>query len=99
MENDKNDRLYDIDYENMLDNSDNDQIPNKYADDYDIALEKAKYDRNMTNDEFKDVGTKDMILYQREDRMMTKVKRSIETNDIDDDFKREYDEMHKLYGI
>ena len=26
----------------------------------------------------------------------TKEKRPIETNDIDDDFKRDYDEMHKL---
>ena len=28
--------------------------------------------------------------------MTTKVKRPIETRDIDDDFMREYDEMHKL---
>ena len=28
--------------------------------------------------------------------MMTKVKRPIETNDIDDEFMREYDDMHKL---
>ena len=50
----------------------------------------------MTNDEFKDVGTKDMVLYKRDDRMMTKVKWHIETNDIDDGFMREYDDMHKL---
>ena len=50
----------------------------------------------MIEDDSKDVGTKDVILYQRDDRMMTKVKRPIETNDIDDVFKREYDEMHKL---
>ena len=27
--------------------------------------------------------------------MMTKVKRPIETSDIDDEFMREYDDMHK----
>ena len=43
----------------------------------------------------KDVGTKDVVLYKRDDNMMTKVKRPIETSDIDDDFMREYDEMHK----
>ena len=39
---------------------------------------------------------KDVVLYNRDDSMMTKVKRPIETNDIDDDFMRVYDEMHKL---
>ena len=50
----------------------------------------------MTNDEPKDVGTKDVVLYKRDDRMMTKVKRPIVTNNIDDEFMREYDDMHKL---
>ena len=36
------------------------------------------------------------VLYKRNDRMMTKVKRPIETNDIDDEFMREYDDMCKL---
>ena len=49
----------------------------------------------MTNDELKDVGTKDVVLYKRDDRMMTKVKWPIETSDIDDEFMREYDDMHK----
>ena len=49
----------------------------------------------MTNDELKDVGPKDMVLYQRDDKMMTKVKRPIETSDIDDEFMREYDDMCK----
>ena len=95
-EKDNDDMPYDSDYENTPDDSDNDQMPTKYADDCETALDKVKYDRNMTNDELKDVGTKDMALYKRDDRMMTKVKRPIETNDIDDDFKREHDEMHKL---
>ena len=50
----------------------------------------------MTNDELKDVGTKDVVLYKRNDRMMTKVKRPIETSDIDDEFIRECDDIHKL---
>ena len=50
----------------------------------------------MTNDELKDVGTKDMVLYKRDDRMTTKVKWPIETSDINDEFMREYDDMHKL---
>ena len=49
----------------------------------------------MTNDELKDVGTKDVVLYKRDDKMMTKVKQPIETSDIDDEFMREYDDMHK----
>ena len=48
----------------------------------------------MTN-ELKDIGTNDMVPYERDDNMMTKVKWSIETNDIDNDFLREYDNMHK----
>ena len=61
-----------------------------------MAITEVKYDRNMTNDELKDVGTKDVVLYKRDDKMMTKVKQPIETRDIDDEFMREYDDMHKL---
>ena len=50
----------------------------------------------MTNDELKDIGTKDVVLYKRDDRMTTKVKRPIETSDTDDEFMREYDDMLKL---
>ena len=54
-----------------------------------------KYDRNMTNDELKDVGIKDVVLYKRDDNMMTKVKWPIETSDIDNEFMIECDNMHK----
>ena len=54
-----------------------------------------KYDRNMTNDELKDVGIKGTVPYKRDDNMMTKVKWSTEISDIDNNFKREYDNMHK----
>ena len=86
---------YDSDNENTPDDSDNDQMPAKYANDYETVLDKAKYDENMKNDESKDVGMKDMVLYKRDNSIPTKDKRPKETRDIDDDFMREYDEMHK----
>ena len=36
-----------------------------------------------------------MVPYERDDNMMTKVKWSTETNDIDDRFLRDYENMHK----
>ena len=90
------DMPYDKDNDDTPNDNDNDQMPEKYANDYETAIAEVKYDRNMTNDELKDVGTKDVVLYKRNDRMMTKVKRPIETSDIDDEFMREYDDMHKL---
>ena len=80
---------YDSDNENTPDDSDNDQKPAKYANDYETVLDKAKY--NEPND----VGTKDVVLYKRDNSTPTKDKRPIETRDIDDNFMREYDEMHK----
>ena len=65
-----------------------------YDYDNDTATGEMKYDRNMT-DEPKDVGIKDMVPYNRDDNMMTKVKWSIETSDVDNDFMREYDNMRK----
>ena len=59
------------------------------------AITEVKNDRNMTNDDLKDVGTKDVVPYKTDDNMMTKVKRPIETSDADNDFMREYDSMHK----
>ena len=93
---DTDDTPYDSDNENTPDDNDNEQMPTKNANDYDIALVKVKYDENMTNDESKIVGTKDMVIYKRDDGIPVKVKRPIETSDIDDDFMREYDEMHTL---
>ena len=93
---DNDDMPYDKDNDDTPDDNDNDQMPEKYANDYETAIAEVKYDRNMTNDELKDVGTKDVVLYKRNDRMMNKVKRHIETSDIDDEFMREYDDMCKL---
>ena len=93
---DNDDMPYDRDNDDTPNNNDKDQMPDKYANDNETAITKVKYDRNMTNDELKDVGTKDVVLYKRDDKMMTKVKRPIETRDIDDEFMREYDDMRKL---
>ena len=93
---DNDDMPYDKDNDDMPNDNDNDQMPKKYANDYETAIAEVKYDRNMTNDELKDIGTKDVVLYKRNDRMMTKVKWPIETSDIDDEFMREYDDMRKL---
>ena len=92
---DNDDMPYDKDNDDKPDDNDNDQMPDKYANDNKTAITKVKYDRNMKNDELKDIGTEDVVLYKRDDKMMTKVKRPIETSDIDDEFMREYDDMHK----
>ena len=86
---------YDSDNENMLDDNDNDQMPTKYANDYETVSDKVQYNENMKNYEPNDVGEKDVVLYKRDNNISTKEKRPIETRDIDDDFMREYDEMHK----
>ena len=88
------DNDYDRNDEMPYDN-DNDEMPYDNDNDNDTAITEVKNDRNMTNDELKDVGIKDMVPYKRDDNMMTKVKRPIETSDIDNDFMREYDSMHK----
>ena len=87
---------YDSDNENTPDDNDNDQMPTKYANDYETVSDKVQYDENMENYESNDVGKKDVVLYKRDNCISTKEKRPIETSDIDDDFMREYDEMHKL---
>ena len=84
------------DNDEMPYDNDNDQMSYEYDNDNDTAITEVKYDRNMTNDELKDVGTKDMVPYKRDDdNMMNKVKRPIETSDVDNDFMREYDSMCK----
>ena len=73
-------------------NMDNIQMP--YDNDNDNATGQIRSEQNMTN-ELKDVGTNDTVPYERNDKETTRVKWSIETNDIDNDFIREYDKMHK----
>ena len=93
---DTEDVPHDSDNENMPDDNDDDQMPTKYTNDYETVLDKVKYDKNMRNDEPNDVGKKDVVLYKRDNGIPTKDKRPIETSDIDNNFMREYDEMHKL---
>ena len=93
--NDNDEMPYDNDSDEMPYDNDNDQMPYDYDNDNDTAITEVKNDRNMTNDELKDVGIKDVVPYKRDDNMMTKVKWPIETSDVDNDFIREYDSMCK----
>ena len=70
--------------------TDNIQMP--YDDDNDTATGKMKYEQNMTN-ELKDTDINDTVPYERDNNIMTKVKWSIETNDIDNRFLRDYDNV------
>ena len=94
-DNDNDQMSYDNDNDQMPYDNDNDQMPYEYDNANDTAAIEMKYDRNMTNDELENVGTKDTVPYKRDDNMMTKVKWSIETRDIGYEFMREYDNMRK----
>ena len=91
----KDETPHDSDNEYMSDDNDNDQMPAKYDNDYETVTDETKYDKNMKSYEQIDVGKKDMVTYNRVQRIVTKEKRPIETKDIDDDFMRKYDEMYK----
>ena len=93
---DEKETPHDSDNENILDDNDNDQMPEKYANEYETVSDKVKRDENMKRYELNEVGKKDVVMYKKVDCIQTKEKRPIETRDIDDDFMREYDEMHKL---
>ena len=54
--NDKDEMPYD---------NDKDEMPYKYDNDDDTAITEVKNDRNMTNDDLKYVGTKDVVPYIR----------------------------------
>ena len=84
----------DTDNEQMPYDNDNELMSDDNDIDNDTATGEMKYDRNMT-DELKDIGTKDKVPYKTDDNMMTKVKWSIKTSDIGNDFMREYNNMHK----
>ena len=72
----------DNDNDEMPYDSDNGQMLFEYDNDNDIAITEVKNDRNMTNDDLKDVGIRDVVHYKRDDNMTTKVKRPIETSDL-----------------
>ena len=94
-DNDKNEMPYDNDKDEMPYDSDDNQMPYEYDNDNDTTITEVKNDRNMTNDDLKYVGTKAVVQYKSDNSMMTKVKRPIETSDIDNEFMREYNSMCK----
>ena len=65
---DNDDMPYDKDNDDTPDENENEQMPDNYANDNEMAMIEMKYDRNMTNDELKNVGTKDVVLYKRDDK-------------------------------
>ena len=80
--------------DNNFDKIDTDSIKMPYENVSDITTCSMKYEQNTTNIS-KDTDTKDTVPHERDDNTMTKVKWSTETNDIDNRFLREYDNMHK----
>ena len=80
--------------DNGSDKIDTDNIQMPYDNDNNNATGQMKDERNMTT-ELKDVDINDMVPYERNDNEMTKVKWSIETNDVDNDFLRDYENMRK----
>ena len=62
--------------------------------DNDTTTGNMKYEQNIT-DELNDTDINDMVPHDSDDNMMTKVKWSIETNDIDNRFLRDYDNVCK----
>ena len=91
----KHETPHDSDNEYMSDDNDDDQMPTKYDNDYETVIDEMKHDKNMKSYEQIDVGKKDVVTYNKAYLIPTKEKRPIETKDIDDDFMREYYEMHK----
>ena len=91
----KHEMPHDSDNEYMPDDNDDDHMPAKYDNDFETVTDEMKHDENMKSYEHIDVGKKDVVTYNRANRIPTKEKRPIETKDIDDDFMREYDEMYK----
>ena len=92
----EHEKPHDSDNEYMPDDNDDDQMPTKYDNDYETVRDEMEHDENTKNYEQIDVGKKDVVIYNRVNRILTTEKRPIETKDIDDDFMREYDEMYKL---
>ena len=91
----EHEKPHDSDNEYMPDDNDDDQMPTKYDSDYETVTDEMKHDENMKSYEEIDVGKKDMVIYNKANRILTKEKRPIETRDIDEDFMREYDKMYK----
>ena len=87
---------YDSDNQYMTDDNDDDKMPAKDDNDSEKVTDKMKPVNKMNSYEQIDVGKKDVVTYNRTNRIPTTEKRPIETKDIDDNFMRKYDEMYKL---
>ena len=81
--------------DNDSDKIDTDSIKLPYDNDNYITTCSTKYEQNMT-DILKDTDTKVKVPHDRDDNTMTKVKWSTETNDIDNRFLREYNNMCRM---
>ena len=67
-------RSHDSDNEYMSDDNDDDQMPAKYDNDHETVTDKMKYYKNMKSYEQIDVGKKDVVTYDRVQRIPTKEK-------------------------
>ena len=94
-EKEKYETPHDSDNEYMSDDNDDDQMPVKDNNDSETATDEMKPVDKMNSYERIDVGMKDMVTYNRTNRILTVEKRPIDTKDIDDDFMRKYNEMYK----
>ena len=88
------DRISDA-VDNDFDKIDTDSIKLPYDNDNDITTGSTKHKKDMT-DILQDTDTKDKVPHDRDDNTMTEVKWSSDTNDVDNRFLREYDNMHRL---
>ena len=94
-EKEKYEMPHDSDNEYMSDDKDDDQMPIKDDNDSETVTDEMKPVDKMTSYERIDVGKKDVVTYNRINRILTVEKRPIDTKDIDDDFMRKYDEIYK----
>ena len=75
-----------------LDKVDTNSIKPTYDDDSDTNIGSTKHDQN-TKGAPKDIETQDNVLNDRHDNKVTHVKWSTETNEIDNQYLRDYDNM------
>ena len=86
---------HDSDNDYMSDDNDDDQMPIKDDNDSETVTDEMKPVNKMNSYERINVGKKDVVTYNRTNRILTVEKRPIDMKDIDDDFMRKYDEMYK----
>ena len=77
-----------------LDKVDTNKIKMTYNNDSDTNTGSTKYEQNMKG-EYKDTDTENNIQNDRYDDIVTQSKWSMETNEVDNQFLRDYDIMHR----